>query len=254
MQKIILVGCNGRMGRVISEMLADDNAAQIVCGVDVNTQPATYPVYADLMEYCADADVLIDFSNPSALNNILTYCERFSIPAVLCATGYTSEQLERIESASEVIPVFRSGNMSIGINLMLDLIQRTVGVLGDGYDIEIIEKHHNKKLDAPSGTALMLADAANKARGGNMEYVCDRSAVRSQRQKQEIGISSIRGGTIVGEHEIIFSGHDEVISITHSIGSREIFASGAIKAARFMAEVHTPGLYSMADVIQHDND
>ncbi len=250
MQKIILVGCNGRMGRVITELLRDDKEIQIVCGVDVNTQPGSYPVYADLMEYGGSADALIDFSNPAALDGILSYCERFSIPAVLCATGYSSEQTDKINDAARRIPVFRSGNMSIGINLIADLIRRAVAVLGDGYDIEILEKHHNKKLDAPSGTALMLADAANEARGGDMEYVTDRSSVRHQRGIKEIGISSIRGGTIVGEHEVIFAGHDEVITISHSIGSREVFASGAVKAARYMAGIKAPGLYTMMDVIK----
>jgi len=237
------------MGQVVTRLAAEESDLEIVCGVDVAPGGADYPVVSDLKDFDGPADVVVDFSNPAALDGILSFCIKRTVPVVLCATGYSEVQIDAIRRAAEVIPVFRSGNMSLGINLMADLIRRAVAVLGEDYDIELVEKHHNKKLDAPSGTALMLADAANEARGGSMRYVYGRSDVRKAREKDEIGISSIRGGTIVGEHEILFAGHDEVITITHAIGSREVFAGGALKAARFMANIKTPGMYDMTDVI-----
>lgn len=255
MLKILLSGCNGRMGQAISRLCSERDDIEITCGVDVNTANlSNYPVYKDPMEYFGPVDVVIDFSSPDAVDALLYYCNNRSLPLVLCATGYNDDQLTEISNASKHFPIFRSGNMSLGINLLIDLIQKAISVLGSDYDVEILERHHNKKLDAPSGTAIMLAEAVKKALPyDDAEYVYERSSVRQPRGKHEIGISSIRGGTIVGEHEVIFAGHDEVIELKHSIQSREVFASGAIKAAIYMAKRTEPGMYNMADVIAENS-
>jgi len=249
MPKIIISGCNGRMGQVVTRMCAE-KGLEVVAGFDKYTAKlSTYPVYADPMEFSGEADVIIDFSNPSSLDALLSYCKRNKMPVVICTTGHSPEQLEAIKAASAEIPVFRSGNMSLGINLMTNLLKKVASVLGDGYDVEILERHHRNKVDAPSGTAIMLANAVNEGLPYEAEYVYERESVRQPRGKHEIGISAIRGGTIVGEHEVIFCGPDEVIEFKHTAHSREVFANGAVSAAKFMAGITKPGMYDMNDVL-----
>ena len=249
MTRVIISGCNGRMGRNVSRICGENDDMAVVAGVDLyGVALDAYPVFTEFAKVDVPADVVIDFSNAAALEAILDYCVKNRLPVVLCTTGYSDEQLELIKETSKVIPIFRSFNMSIGINLLTDLIKKAVSVLGDGYDIEIVEKHHNKKLDAPSGTALMLADAAREARDIESEYIYDRHEVRKVRDKSEIGISAVRGGTIVGEHTVIFAGPDEVIELKHTAYSREVFANGAVRAARFMAGVNAPGIYDMSSM------
>lgn len=250
MPKIIISGCNGRMGQAITRLCAERENVTIVAGFDVNAvKLSNYPVYADPMEYSGEADAVIDFSNPASLKNLLDYCTARNIPCILCTTGYSDEQLVQISRTSESIPVFRSGNMSLGINLLTGLIKKAASVLGENYDVEVVERHHRTKIDAPSGTALMLAEAAASSLPYESEYIYDRHSVRQKRAKNEIGISSIRGGTIVGEHEVIFAGTDEVIEFKHTAYSRDVFANGAIAAAVFLASIKTPGMYDMNDVL-----
>jgi len=250
MPKIIISGCNGKMGQTITRLCAQREDITISAGFDTNAlKLSDYPVYADPMEFSGEADVIIDFSNSSSLDNLLKYCTFRKIPCVLCTTGYSDKQLLQIKSASDCIPIFRSGNMSLGINLLTGLVKKAAAVLGDSFDVEIIERHHRTKVDAPSGTALMLADAVASALPHESEYVYDRHGVRQKRGKNEIGISSIRGGTIVGEHEVIFAGTDEVIEFKHTAYSRDVFACGAISAALFLADIKAPGLYDMNDVL-----
>ena len=247
--KLILSGCNGRMGRVITAMCAARDDMQIVAGVDANTEKLSdYPVYRDIHEFTGAADCVIDFSNPAALESLLAYCTAHQTPIVLATTGYSPEQLKAVDEAAKTIPVFRSANMSLGINLLLQLVKKAAQILYESYNSEIVEHHHNQKLDAPSGTALMIADAAAAARENN-KYVFERHSVRQKRDVSEIGISSVRGGTIVGIHETYFAGHDEILEIKHTAMSREIFANGAIKAAGYLANVTEAGLYSMADLV-----
>ncbi len=246
MLKIIMSGCNGRMGQVITRLSQSMDDVKIVAGFDINkVQLSDYPVFSDAFEFTGEADVVIDFSHTSALTKLLDYCTKRKLPVVLSTTGYSAEQLKEIKVASEKIPVFKSANMSLGINVVADLIKRAAMILGDGYDIEIVERHHNQKLDAPSGTALLLADAVSEALTYEPEYVYDRSSVRRKRDKREIGISAIRGGTIVGDHDVIFAGPDEVIEIHHRAQSREVFANGALRAAIYLAGVKDPGMYDM---------
>ncbi|MDR3766654.1 MAG: 4-hydroxy-tetrahydrodipicolinate reductase [Butyricicoccus sp.] len=250
MLKIALSGCNGRMGRVIADICSKKENMKIVAGFDINAvKLADFPVYADPFEFSGAADVVIDFSNPASTSHLLEYCIQNRTPVVICTTGHSPEQLAQIGAAAGKIPVFRSGNMSIGINLMLDLLKKCASVLGDGYDVEIVEAHHNQKLDAPSGTALMLADAVSSALPYDAQYEYDRHERREKRPPHEIGIHSIRGGTIVGEHSVLFCGRDEVIEIKHSAHSREVFAVGAVDAAAFLAAQTAPGLYDMSHVI-----
>ncbi len=250
MPKIIISGCNGRMGQTITRLCAERNDITIAAGFDINPiKLSNYPVYADPMEFGGEADVVIDFSSPSTLANLLNYCTMRKMPCVICTTGYSDEQLVQISHASKVIPVFRSGNMSLGINLLTALIKKAALVLGDNFDVEVVEKHHRTKVDAPSGTALMLADAAASALPHDSEYVYDRHCVRQKRGKNEIGISSVRGGTIVGEHEVIFAGTDEVIEFKHTAYSRDVFANGAISAAIYLSGIKAPGMYDMNDVL-----
>ena len=251
MLKLMLSGCNGYMGRVVTAIVAGDPDVTIVAGVDiVNEQQGSYPVYSNPDEFAGTADAVIDFSSPSALENLLAYGVSKKRPLVLCATGYSAGQISAIEKAAEQIPVFRSGNMSLGINLLADLIRRACAVLGSAYDVEIIERHHRRKVDAPSGTAIMLADAASSALPYTPNYVFERQSCRQPRNDHEIGISAVRGGTIVGEHEVIFAGLDEVIELKHSAASRDVFAVGAIRAAKFIAGIRKPGLYNMGDVLE----
>jgi 4-hydroxy-tetrahydrodipicolinate reductase len=238
------------MGQVITRMCSEREGFEVVAGFDINTERKNgYPVYREPMEFAGAADVIIDFSNPASLTGLLDYGVRRGIPVVICTTGHSPEQMEMIRETSKRLPLFKSGNMSVGINLLSALLKKAAAVLGDSFDVEILERHHRTKLDAPSGTALMLADAVASALPHEAEYVYERQSVRRQRGKNEIGISAIRGGTIVGEHEVIFAGTDEVISFKHAATSREVFANGAVTAARFMAGVKKPGLYDMNDAL-----
>ena len=238
------------MGRVIADICAGKENMKVVAGFDVNTvKLGDFPVYADPFEFSGAADVVIDFSNVSSTTQLLHYCIKTRTPVVICTTGHSPEQLEEIRAASEKIPVFRSGNMSVGINLIMDLLKKCAAVLGDGYDVEITEKHHNQKLDAPSGTALMLADAVSEALPYDADYVYDRHERREKRPAHEIGIHTVRGGTIVGEHTVLFAGRDELIEIKHTSLSREVFAAGAVDAAAYLAAQTQPGLYNMGHVI-----
>lgn len=252
MLNLILSGCNGRMGKVVESLCADTPDTAIAAGIDITPSPEgrPFPVYTQPGSCTEPADAIIDFSSPAALSGLLEFALARKLPLVLATTGYSPEQLAQIGAAAREIPVFRSANMSLGINVMLELVKKAAAVLGDSSDIEIIERHHNKKVDAPSGTALMIADAAASACGHDTRYVYDRQSVRHPRDKEEIGISSVRGGTIVGVHEVIFAGRDEVIEIKHTAMSREIFAQGALKAARFLADVRSPGLYDMSMLVQ----
>jgi 4-hydroxy-tetrahydrodipicolinate reductase len=250
MKRIILSGCNGRMGRAVADLCRDGKSVNIVAGLDTNTARLdTFPVYADPKKLSGSADCVVDFSHSSALESLLDYCVRKKMPIVLCATGYSDEQSSAIEAASKNIPIFQSANMSYGVHVIKDLAARAAALLGNTFDIEIIERHHNQKLDAPSGTAFLLADAANNALGGTMRYVTDRSPTRTKRERDEIGLHALRGGTITGEHSIVFAGPDEVVELKHSALSRDVFASGALKAAEFI-KGKPPGLYSMGDLIE----
>lgn len=248
MIQILLSGCNGHMGRVIRNIVAGRGDCRICAGVDMNTQPADFPVYASFEEVQEQPDVVVDFSHPSVLSPLLAYAREKGLPVVLCTTGYDPQQVQQVKEAAVVLPVFYSRNMSIGINLLIGLAQKAVQVLGDDFDIEIIEKHHNQKIDAPSGTALMIADAIAEKRDMESKYMYDRHSQRKKREKAEIGIHAVRGGTIVGEHEVIFAGNSEVITLSHSAQSKEVFAVGAVNAAVYMAG-KTAGLYDMADLI-----
>ncbi len=250
MIKIILCGCSGRMGHVVRSIVDENEDMQVVAGIDLVKGDADFPVFADAAECDVPADVIIDFSSPKALDGVLGLAAGRNLPAVLCATGYTPEQLAQIDEASKKTAVLRSANMSLGINTMAKLIAEAAKILGNnGYDIEIVEKHHNQKVDAPSGTALLLADAMKSVLEEEYEYVYDRSGRRMKRPKAEIGISAVRGGTIVGEHEVIFAGLDEVIEIKHTAYSKAVFAKGAVNAARFLAG-KPAGMYNMSDVVK----
>jgi len=254
MIKIILVGCNGYMGRVVTTIVNDDPAVSIVAGVDIsNEKKDDYPVYKTPNEITEKADVILDFSIPAALDDLLTFAKTKKLPLILCATGYSPEQINEIEETSKQIPVFRSGNMSLGINLLAEMIQRACAVLGEDFDIEIVERHHRRKVDAPSGTAIMLADAAASALPSKPEYIYERESKRKPRSKSEIGISAVRGGTIVGVHDVIFAGQDEVIELRHTAASREVFATGAIKAVKFVLN-KAPGLYNMKELLNLHSD
>lgn len=250
MTRIILTGCNGMMGHMICDIVKEDSEAEIVAGIDLadeGTNP--FPVFSSIAECDMAADAIIDFSTPKILDELLRYSMEKQIPIVLCTTGYTEEQLAQIEAASEKTAVLKSANMSLGINTLLKLVQDAARVFAaEGYDVEILEKHHNQKLDAPSGTALALADSVNEAMGNPYEYVYDRSQRREKRDKKELGISAVRGGTIVGEHDVIFAGKDEVITFSHTAYSKAVFGKGAVSAAKYLRG-KTTGRYDMADVI-----
>ena len=249
MKQIILSGCNGKMGHVISDIVMGRDDCTIVAGFDLNTQRQyDYPVYTKPSEYTGSGDVIIDFSHPSLLTALLDYAEEKKIPIVLATTGYSKAQLEEIHAAAQRLPVFFSANMSLGINLMVELAKKAASVLGGSFDIEISEKQHNQKIDAPSGTALMIADAVSGVLSEKPQYVYDRHSQRKKRDKNEIGIHAIRGGTIVGEHDIMFAGRDEILTISHTAMSKEVFASGAVNAAVFMCG-KAPGLYNMKDMV-----
>lgn len=250
MTRVIMHGCNGRMGQMISGLCTADPEIEIVAGVDAYTeQKNDYPVFASIDQCDVAADAIIDFSNASAVDGLLDYCEAKQIPVVLCSTGLSEEQLAKVDEASKKVAVLKSANMSLGINTLMSLLKQAVKVLAPaGFDVEIVEKHHNQKLDAPSGTALALADSINEAMDNRYEYVYDRSDRRAKRDAKELGISAVRGGTIVGEHEVIFAGTDEVIEFKHTAYSRAVFGKGAIQAAKFL-HGKAAGYYDMSDVI-----
>ncbi len=250
MVRIIMNGCNGHMGRVISELVEKDENAEIVAGIDiVDMKIHNYPVYSNVFDCNEEADVMIDFSSPKATDHVLKYCVEKTLPLVLCTTGLSEEQLNSVKSSSEKIAVLRSANMSLGINTLLKLLQDAAKVLATaGFDMEIVERHHNLKVDAPSGTALALADSLNDAMDQKYHYVYDRSQKREKREEKEIGISAVRGGTIVGDHEVIFAGPDEVIEFKHTAYSKTVFAKGAVEAAKFLSG-KPAGLYNMSHVI-----
>ena len=250
MIKIILNGCNGRMGQVISAMAAEDPELEIAAGVDMFDEGKNpYPVFSDITPCDVSADVIIDFSSPKPFDALMDCCIEKELRVVVCTTGLSDDQLSRLEEASRQVAVLKSANMSLGINLLIKLLKEAASVLAPaGFDVEIVEKHHNRKKDAPSGTAIALADSINEALGGEHDYVYDRSGRYEARSPREIGISAVRGGTIVGEHEVIFAGTDEVIEFKHTAYSRAIFAKGALQAARFLAG-KAPGYYGMEDVI-----
>lgn len=251
MVKVIMHGCNGKMGQVITRLAAADPELAIVAGVDARAQALNdYPVFGDISECDVEADVVIDFSNAAAVDHLLDWCQEKQMPVVLCTTGLSGEQLQRVAEAAGRTAVLKSANMSLGVNLLMKLLQDAAKVLApEGFDMEIVERHHNQKVDAPSGTAIALADALNGALEGDYEYVYDRSGQRKKRDSHEIGISAVRGGTIVGEHEVIFAGEDEVIEFKHTAYSKALFAKGAVAAAKFLAG-KGPGRYDMSDVIQ----
>ena len=249
MTDIILCGCNGKMGQVISRCVAERDDCRIVAGIDITgVQKNNYPVFSSPDALSANGDVVIDFSHPSVLTSLLAMAKEKKLPVVLSTTGYSQDQIAEIKDSSENIPVFFSGNMSLGINLLISLAKRAAVVLGSEFDIEIIEKHHNQKVDAPSGTAYMLANGISEVLPEEPAYIYDRHAVRKKRSKNEIGMHSVRGGTIVGEHEVIFAGHDEVITLSHSAQSKEVFAVGSINAALFLAGKPS-GMYQMDDLL-----
>lgn len=250
MTRIILTGCCGKMGHVIQSIVSSRNDCEIVAGVDVyDSKDCDFPVYSSISEVEQEADALIDFSNPSLLDSILEYGKSTNTSLVIATTGYDDCQKKQIELATKECAVFFTYNYSMGVNLLASLAKKAVEVLGDGFDIEIIEKHHNQKIDAPSGTALMLADAINEEVDNRMKYEYDRHSKREKRTKNEIGIHAVRGGTIVGEHEIIFAGRDEIITLSHSARSKEIFAVGAVNAAVFMTGKEC-GMYDMSQLIK----
>lgn len=250
MVRAIMHGCNGKMGQVISGLAKADEQIEIVAGIDRYMGITNdYPVFDSIEKCDVEADVVIDFSNAAAVDALLEYCWEKALPVVLCTTGLSEEQLAKVEEAAGKTAVLKSANMSLGINLLLKLLQDAAKVLGPaGYDIELVEKHHNQKVDAPSGTALALADSINEALDQEYTYVYDRSQVRQKRDQKEIGISAVRGGTIVGDHEVIFAGVDEVIEFKHTAYSKSVFGKGAVEAAKFLAG-KPAGRYDMSDVI-----
>ncbi len=245
-------GCNGRMGHVIVDLVKEDNDIEVVAGVDAfGDNNYDFPVFKSLAECNVEADVIVDFSNASAVTGLLEYAVKENTPVVLCSTGLSEEQLAQVKEASTKVAVLRSANMSVGVNALLKVLKDVAPLFAEaGFDIEIVEKHHNQKLDAPSGTAIALADAINDAfdEGDKYEYVYDRSTRRLKRPEKEIGISAVRGGTIVGDHDVIFAGLDEVVTLSHRAYSRAIFGKGAIQAAKFLAGKGA-GMYDMADVL-----
>lgn len=250
MTKIIMLGCNGRMGQMITDIVSQDNEAEIVAGIaHVNNRENDYPVFTDIKDCDIAADAIIDFSSSNGFEERMDYAVEKQIPIIVCSTGLSDEQMAYLVEASKKVAVLKSANMSLGINLLMKLVKEAAMNLAEnGFDIEIVEKHHNQKLDAPSGTALALADSINDAMEERYEYVYDRSKVRRKRGKNELGISAVRGGSIVGDHDVIFAGTDEVITLSHTAYSRAVFAKGSVAAAKFI-KGKAAGLYDMADVL-----
>jgi 4-hydroxy-tetrahydrodipicolinate reductase len=248
MIKVLVCGIGGKMGTNICNMLADDAQAQVVCGVDLRVpEGCKFPVYSSFNDVKESVDVIIDFSSPAVLESELKYSISHNVPAVLASTGYNEQQLKMIDDASKKVAIFKTANFSLGVNLLVELVKKTAEVLGEKFDIEIIEKHHNQKVDAPSGTALMLADSANSAFDNQKPYINGRQGQVGKRGN-EIGIHAVRGGTIVGEHDVMFCGDDEVITLSHSATSKKVFAAGAIKAAKWLAG-KPAGKYDMKNIL-----
>ncbi|MBO4863541.1 MAG: 4-hydroxy-tetrahydrodipicolinate reductase [Eubacterium sp.] len=251
MTKIIMSGCSGRMGRVITDLVKEDKDAEIVAGIDViDDGTLGYPVFNSPADIDVEADVIIDFTSPKLTGAILDYAVKNNVPVVLCTTGLSDEQLAEVKETSGKVAILKSANMSLGINTVINMLKVAAGVFCPaGFDVEIVEQHHHNKLDAPSGTALALADAVNEAAGGEYEYIYDRSQKREKRSPKELGISAVRAGSIPGTHDVIFAGPDEVIEVKHIAYSRSIFGNGAISAAKFL-NGKSAGMYSMDDVIK----
>lgn len=249
MTGIAICGANGKMGKTIYNCISAREDCKVIAGIDINTkQYADFPIIDSPSKLPEKPDVIIDYSNPASLDGLLEYCLSTGTPIVLATTGYSDEQINKIKSAAEQIPVFFTFNMSLGINLLVQLAKKAASVLGDQFDIEIVEKHHNQKIDAPSGTAIMLANAINETLDNKYHYVYDRHSQRKKRDKNEIGMHAIRGGTIVGEHDVIFAGHDEVITLSHSAASKSVFAEGSINAAVYLSD-KSAGLYDMSSLV-----
>ncbi len=250
MVRMIMHGCNGAMGQVISRLVSGREDIRIVAGIDLDsTKKQDYPVFTSLEACDVEAEVIVDFTAAPAVDGLLAYCEAHRKPVVLCSTGLSETQLERVKACSEKTAVLRSANMSLGVNLLMKLVKEAAHALAPaGFDIEIVEKHHNRKLDAPSGTALALADSINASLGNEYHYQFDRTSRHERRDPREIGISAVRGGSIVGEHDVIFAGQEEVVTFSHTAYSKAIFAKGAVEAAKFLAG-KPAGLYTMADVV-----
>lgn len=250
MTRVIMHGCNGKMGQTISGLIAADEEIEIVAGVDAYDEGKNpYPVFTTIADCDVEADAVIDFSAAAAVDGLLDYCVRKQIPCVLCTTGLSEAQLAKVQETSKKVAILKSANMSLGINMLLKLLKEAAGILAPaGFDIEIVEKHHNQKVDAPSGTALALADSINEEFNNAYNYVYDRSQTREKRTQKEIGISAVRGGTIVGDHDVIFAGADEVVTFSHRAYSKAVFGKGAIQAAKFLAR-KPAGMYDMSDVI-----
>lgn len=248
--KVLLHGCNGRMGQVLTRIISESKDMTVSCGVDKNPERVknSYPVFSSLSEVNVDADVVIDFSYHTCIHDLLSFGKDKNIPLVICTTGFTPEEKEAIMDASKSIPIFNSSNMSLGVNLLISLVKQAAPLLYGDFDIEIIEKHHNQKLDSPSGTALMIADAINESLENKMEYIYGRHSKTDKRTTDEIGLHAIRGGSIVGEHQVIFAGAGEVIEVNHNALSRDVFAHGAVKAAKFMVG-KAAGFYNMKDML-----
>ena len=249
MINILLSGANGKMGKVITRLAADMEDINICAGVDINTESDAFPVFSSPFEFDGECDVIIDFSHPSVFDTLMDYAVEKNVPIIMATTGLSPENRQRLIVESKKIPVFFSANMSLGVNLLIDLAKKATAILEDNFDIEIIERHHNQKIDAPSGTALAIADAIADTAIGSKNYVYDRHSVRRKRSKDEIGIHAVRGGTIVGQHDVIFAGTDEIIEIKHTATSKEVFAVGALKAAKFMCGKPS-GYYSMNDLFK----
>lgn len=250
MVKAIMHGCNGKMGQTIASLAAEDAEIELVAGVDAYDEGKnSFPVFTNIDECDVPADVVIDFSAAPAVDGLLAYCVSRQVPCVLCTTGLSEEQLKKVEEASEKVAILKSANMSLGINMLMKLLKEAAAILVPaGFDVEIVEKHHKLKVDAPSGTALALGDSIREALDGEYEYVYDRSGRRQKRPQAEIGFSAVRGGTIVGDHDVIFAGADEVITFSHSSYSKAVFGKGAVQAAKFL-KGKPAGMYQMSDVI-----
>lgn len=250
MINVLLCGCNGSMGKVVSDLINEESNMNIVAGIDKNkNEHLQYPVFNSFDKCNVESDVIIDFSHHSMITDLINYCVKTKTPAVICTTGLDDTVIEQINNASQEVPLFRSGNMSLGINLIMDLARKAAKILKDNFDIEIIEKHHNKKVDAPSGTAYMIADSINDELSNSKDFTFGRHGRSTKRQESEIGIHAVRGGTIVGEHSVIYAGTDEIVEIKHSAMSKKIFASGSISAAKFLVTKKT-GLYNMDDILK----
>lgn len=251
MIKAIICGASGKMGGFVANACKEDGEIQVVAGIDKINIGQDFPIFDSFSKVNCEADVIIDFSNPALLDDILNFAVNKNIPVVLATTGYSQAQIDQINNASKSIPVFFTFNMSLGVNLICSLAKKAASILGNGFDVEIIEKHHNLKIDAPSGTAIMLANAVNNCFDNQKVYEYDRHSKRQKRSNNEIGIHSIRGGTIVGEHDVIFAGHDETITISHSAASKEVFAVGSLKAAKFIFGKKA-GMYDMNSIMNFE--